>query len=750
MLVRFCGMLCAALLVVATFGATRAAVGMAEADPFIGTGGLGHVTPAACVPFGMVQAGPDTSKERGPYRGGWEHCGGYQHGEAWLQRFSQTHIVGTGCSSAGDFGLMPVLGGKSADGVYAAKMDKATEKASPGLYSVALGNGVRCEVAAGAHTAAYRFTFPKGVPAYVLLDLDCCVGGEGGRDDGKSFFGVFATFTREGRATRVSPTGLTATRRVRSWIDYTVHAAFEFSRPVLGEEDATVAGPNRGERRLLSFGVPPDGVVEVRLALSMTSPEMARGNLAREMPSFDFAGAARRAQAAWADILGRVELDPATDGDVRRSFYSALYRVCIQPNDLGDVGHVRYSTLSLWDTFRAAHPFYTLLVPERVDGFVNSMLDVYDRHGYLPMWGLWGSDVHCMIGHHAVPVIVDAYLKGFRGFDSDRAYRAVVDSLTREHRAVNDGTWGQLKEDWDALERYGYLPFDGMKGGSRGKPVVGESVSRLLEGCLDDHCAALFAEAKGDAARAAFFRKRSGLWRNVIDPVTGWARGRDKAGRWREPFDPMKCGHCWFQDNDYTEGNAMQYTWHVMQDPDGLVAALGGRDRACAKLESIFAAEAKAFGEHGAADVSGLIGQYAHGNEPSHHTAYFFTLLGRPDRTADLVRQICESQYGTAPDGLCGNDDCGQMGAWYLFSALGFYPFCPCGGEYVVGAPQVAGATLSLPGGKTLRMQAKNLSKANKFVRSVTLNGVLVADGRLRHADLLKGGELVFEMSDRR
>ena len=719
------------------------------ADPFVGSSGLGHTTPAACVPFGMVQAGPDTSQDPNAYKGGWSHCSGYQHTDPWIHRFSQTHLSGTGCVSAGDFGLMPVVGELGDRSVFSAEIDRPTEKASPGLYEVRLGNGIFCEISASAHSAAYRFTFPKGRSASVLVDLDCCAGGEGGRDTG-AFWDIFASYVPESFLTHRSPTGLTVRRKVHSWIDYEIFSAMEFSLPIIGDKLISAAGTNRGERHLLSFGIPNDGIVEVRLALSMTSEEAASVNLKTEQPKFDFDGVKCRARAAWNDAFSRAVLAEPTDSRIRRSFYSALYRLCIQPNDIGDVGKVRYSTFSLWDTFRAAHPLYTILFPERVDGFVNSMLDTYDRNGYLPIWGLWGDDTHCMIGHHAVPVIVDAYLKGFRRFDEKRAYAAVLDSLTCNHKAVNEGTWGQVKEDWDALSRYGYLPFDGMSGACRGKPVVGESVSRLLEGCFDDACAARFAGRMGDSARESFFARRSQCWKSVIDPQTGWARGRNAAGQWREPFDPMKCGHCWFQDNDYTEGNAMQYTWHVMQDPLGLQDVLGGRETALTKLESIFSAESKSFGEANAMDVTGLIGQYAHGNEPSHHIAYFFTIFGRPERTAELVRQICETQYDPIPGGLCGNDDCGQMSAWYLFSAMGFYPFNPCGGEYVIGAPQVPGVTLHLANGKTFTMAARYLSKENKYVRSVALDGKPVTDWKIRHTDIMSGGKLVFEMCNER
>ncbi len=702
----------------------------AAVDVFIGTAGLGHVSPAACAPFGAVQAGPDTSASSEKYVGDWAHTSGYQHGDGWLWRFSQTRLSGTGCPSGGDFGLLPFTG----DAPRAARMLKPTEKARPGFYAIDLADGISCAVAAAPHGAVYRFAYPKGASAKLLVDADWTIARRG-KDDGR-LWGVFATYVKESEIRALSPTRLVARRKVRAWVDYEIFCALDFSRPIVSRDGG-----------VCDFGA-ADAPLEVRLALSLTSADAAVANLEAELAGRSLEAVAAQTGAAWNAYLSRVRLAPGTDPAVRASFAVALYRTAIQPNDIGDVGREAYSTFSLWDTFRAAHPLYTLLAPERVNGFVRSLLDVYKRNGYLPIWGLWGTDTHCMIGHHAVPVIVDAYLKGFRDYDVDLAWRAVRDSLTREHKAVSDSTWGLLKEDWPLLDKYGYLPYDALTGGSRGHKVVGESVSRLFEGAYDDACAARFAAALGQADDAAFFARRSGLWRNALDPVTKFARGRNAAGAWREPFDPKACGHCWFQPNDFTEGNAMQYTWHVLHDPDGLVAALGGRDAALAQLQQLFSGESVAYGENGVSDVTGLIGQYAHGNEPSHHVIYFFTLLGRPDLAAKYVKEVFDTQYRPTPDGLCGNDDCGQMSAWYVFSALGLYPFDPCGGEYIVGAPQVPGAEIALPGGKTLTIRTENFTPGGAVER-VVLNGREIDGFRLRHADLVQGGELVYRMAQK-
>ena len=736
--------LAACLVVGARFGISA---GQDTANVFIGTSGLGHATPAATVPFGMVQAGPDTSAKGEKFVSDWTHCSGYQHEDRFIWRFSQTHLSGTGMIGLGDLGVLPLDEKADAKKAFGEKIPES-EKAEPGAYEVRFTNGIGTEIAASAHSAAYRFSFPKGRRARVLVDLDWHAAGFSLPNT--NFYGVFSCFIRDSRLEVAGKDACRGFVKLTQCFNRDVFFAMRSSCPLLSAERVAEPAPHHGSAYVLDFGTPADGVVELRLALSRNSETAAEGNLAAEMPKGAAFGKVRAAAAAaWAQVLGRVRLDPATPEATRTSFNAALYRLFFQPNACGDVGGAEeYSTFSLWDTFRAAHPLYTILAPERVDGLVASLVRSWERDGHLPIWQLWGEETHCMIGKHAVPVVVDAYLKGFRGFDAQKAFAAVVETLTKEHEAKSTAYWGQLKEDWPTIDRYGYLPFDGIPRTVRGRSVTGETVSRLLEGSYDDACAARFAAALGEKEKAAFFAKRSGNWKNVFDPSLGCVRGKDKQGRWREPFDPFQIGHgwVWSPDNDFTEGNALQYTWHVMQDPEGLVAALGGREKALRKLRELFEADPTKGVEAGEGDSTGRIGQYAHGNEPSHHIIYFFTLLGRPDLAGKYIRQVFDTQYGPRPDGLCGNDDCGQMAAWYVFSALGFYPFDPCGGEYVVGAPQVAGATVALPGGRTLRIEVRNFAKENTSVESVALNGRPVADFRLRHADLMKGGTLTYVM----
>lgn len=720
------------------------AILFATANLFIGTQGLGNVTPAAAYPFGLVQAGPDTSASPDGFVPNKGHCAGYQHDDAWVWRFSQLHLSGTGCSSFGDFAIMPFTGEWDFERKSLA-LAKSLEAAEPGYYAVGVKVGgpvpTFCEMTALEHTAVYRFTFPRGTKdVKLLVDLDWSINAPG-RDDCWGRRITDCRFERRGDV-------ILGGHKAWNWNDYAYHFALKCSAEMASVETIREPVGVRGGIYVLTLK-DIDRRLVVRIGLSDSSPESALRNLEAEAPTDDFDAARANSAAAWKKRLGAIELDSKTDPAVRQSFETCLYRLFFQPNRQSDVGaRPVYSTFSLWDTFRAAHPLYTILAPDENAYFVRSMLDQYDRQGYLPIWALGGSENHCMIGHHAVPVVVDACLKGLLSKEeAERAYKAVKDSLTRNHKPVNEGTWGLIKEDWDLLDKYGYYPFDLMRGEYRGQKVRGESVARAYECAYDDACAARLAAALGRADDAEFFTKRSSNWKNVFDASIGYARGKDASGKWREPFNRYDCGLGPWADNDFCEGGSCQYTWHVMHDPEGLVEALGGKAKAGERLDLLFrdkvpGKEDKGFNY----DISGCIGQYVHGNEPSHHIAYFYAYTDRPRSIGPIIRKIFDTQYGTSPEGLCGNDDCGQMSAWYIFSALGFYPFDPCSGEYVLGAPQVPRAVIRLPNGKTFTITARNFGKVNTSVRSVTLNGRPITDYKLRHTDLLNGGELVFDM----
>ena len=697
----------------------------AYVDPFVGTAGFGHTTPAACVPFGLVQAGPDTGN------GDWDHCSGYNYGDKTVLGFSQTHLNGTGCPDLGDVKLLPFVSDSVPESLA---MDKSGEVARPGYYAVTLEGGVRVEATASEHCAVYRIAYPDGARKRLAVDPRWCIAGA----NPPSARIKSCDVSLNGR------TGLSGKVSCDNWVNRSYAFKMEFRRQFASESGL-----------VFDFELGNGEPLVVKVALSALGDVAAADhNMRFEVPGFDFAAVEASAREKWEKALSCVQVEG--DCAQKRNFYTSLYHLFFQPNNIADVGGKPfYSTLSTWDTFRAAHPLYTILVPDRAAEFVDSMLEQGRRTGYLPIWTLWGRDNQCMIGTHSIPVIVDWFLKDSfsrkerKGRKNEwlnnpvnpvnpvkkdywlAAYAQIKDTLTKPHK-------GRIKERWDLLDKYGYYPFDEIKG---------ESVSRTMECAYDDWCAAQMASRLGHAEDADFFMRRSQNWKNVFDSSLGLVRGKDTKGRWRDPFDPFALGHGADLANDFTEGNAFQYTWHVMQDPEGLVAAMGGRDAFLKKLDGLFAQSEKVQGSGIVVDVTGLIGQYVHGNEPSHHVIYFYSLLGARDKAAERIREVFDKFYLPKADGLCGNDDCGQMSAWYIFSALGFYPFNPCGGTYVLGAPQIPKATVSLPGGKSLTVVARNLSKGNKYVKSVAFNGKPL-DKTIEHTDIMAGGELVFEMGD--
>ena len=726
-------------------------------DPFIGTEATGHTTPAACVPFGLVQAGPDTVGRETMW---WHYCSGYRHDDDGICGFSQSHLNGTGGIDLGDVLILPMAEAKLKVEKLKVGFDKSSEIAKPGYYAVKLDGGIDVEIAATEHAAIYRFKYEKRGAAHLLVDL---LQGLSLRqhDNGKD---VKCTAVFDGKS------GLSGTIKRTGWVSRDVSFSLAFDSPYSAVQTMPPKRPGEtAPRYVFDFDHMAGDTLTVKIGLSAEGgAEAAKRNLASEIPDWDFEAVKSAARAKWNDVLGRAQIEGSDEQ--KKNWYTSLYHLFIQPNNIADCGDKPfYSTFSLWDTFRAAHPLYTILAPERAAEFVDSMLEQGKRTGYLPIWTLWGKDNQCMIGTHSVPVIVDWFLKDSFSHKERKgrkdewlnnpvnpvnpvkkdywlaAYAQIKDTLTKPHK-------GRIKERWDLLDKYGYYPFDIIKG---------ESVSRMMECAYDDWCAGVMAQKLGEwgtgdgerdeslKADAEFFLKRSGNWRNVFDSSIGLVRGKDSKGDWREPFDPYRLGHGSSRDNDFTEGNAFQYTWHVMQDLQGFVAAMGGRDAFVKKLDSLFLAPSRTDGMGEMLDITGLIGQYVHGNEPSHHVIYFYPQVGHPEKAAERIREVFDKFYLPKPDGLCGNDDCGQMSAWYLFSAMGFYPFNPCGGEYILGAPQVACAKLKVKSGE-FKVVARNFSRENKYVKSVTLNGKPVTDWKICHADIMAGGELVFEMGTKK
>ena len=682
------------------------------ANPFVGAAEFGHCFPGACVPFGLIQAGPETGN------GDWAYCSGYQSTDKSINGFSQTRLNGTGCPDLGDVLMLPFTGDPIRK-TYKSAFSKTQEQASPGYYSVVLSDfNVKAEITATEHTAIHRYTFQGKEKPQLLIDFQSALVGSEKQ---------IPTHVLDAKVNLENPTTVSGYSRTRVWLDRTYYYTIEFSKPytsktLLPKQNEQEKAP----RYVFSFDLKPGETLLVKVALSSTGIEGAKKNLQAELKGWEFDQVRQSAKSKWNQLLSRVQIEGTTEQ--KDIFYTSMYHLFIQPNNIADVNQAPfYSTLSLWDTYRAAHPLYTILAPEWVDGFVNSMLHQFDQQGFLPIWALWGKETYCMIGNHAVPVVVDAYLKGFRGFDAEKAYQAVKSSLTKNHQ----------NSEWGVYDQYGYYPFDRIKT---------ESVSKTLESVFDDYCAAQFAKALNKTDDYNFFLKRSTYYKNLFDQQTKLMRGKDSKGQWRTPFNSFELSHASTSGGDYTEGNAWQYTWHIQHDVPGLIDLMGSKDYFTAKLDSLFEMASKKEGSGFVMDVTGLIGQYAHGNEPSHHVAYLYALAGKPWKTQKLVREICLTQYQDKINGLCGNDDCGQMSAWYIFTNLGFYPVNPCGGDYVLGAPQLPKATISLQNGKTFIVEAVNFSKDNLYVQSVELNGAPYSQSTINHKDIVKGGTLKFVM----
>jgi len=697
-------------------------------NPFIGNADNGHTFPGACAPFGMIQASPQSGN------GSWRYCSGYNFDDDSITGFAQTHLNGTGVPDLGDILVLP-FSGEISNGVFQSKYDKATQKASPGYYSVTLSDfGIDAEITVTERTAFHRYTFNEELPGYILVDL------QSGLVDPEERIKDHVLSADMDMPDEYTITGH---NEVTAWVQRHYYYVIKFDKPYTVKEVLPAIETEKAKRLILDFNVKKGETVQMKVALSTVSVDGALASMEKENPDWDFEAVKESTRNKWNKLLWRIEVTGTDDEKI--NFYTSLYHLFIQPNNITDTdGKYRgandsvftspsgeyYSTFSLWDTYRAAHPLYTIVAPEKVDGMIQTMLAHHKVQGFLPIWTLWGKENYCMIGNHSIPVIVDAYLKGFRDFDSEEAYQAVKESSMRTH----------LNSDWETYNKYGYYPFDIVKA---------ESVSRTLESAYDDYCVAQMAKAMGKEDDYKYFINRASFYKNLFDHGTKMMRGKDSKGNWRTPFNSFLLSHAGTSGGDYTEGNAWQYTWHVQHDVEGLIDLIGGKKAFETKLDSLFFLDATAKTSGFVSDVTGLIGQYAHGNEPSHHVAYLYNYADRKDKTQELIREIFDRFYLAKPDGLCGNDDCGQMSAWYIFSAMGFYPVNPAGGEYILGAPQIEKVILRLPDNKTFTVEAKGLSKENKYVKSIELNGKPVTGLSVNHADIMNGGTLIFTMTDK-
>jgi predicted alpha-1,2-mannosidase len=728
-------------------------------NPFVGTRDMGHCYPGATVPFGMVQLSPDTDTAQYSYGQGYNkevyrYCSGYQYDDPTIVGFSHTHLHGTGHSDLGDILLMPTTGeirfnpgivSKPNSG-YRSRFSKTSEIASAGYYSVFLDDyKIKAELTTSARVGFHRYTYPKDKEANIILDL------------------VHGIYSYDGKVVWASirvenDSIITGYRQTNGWArNRFIYFAIKFSKPfksygLKNDEKEIYRGfwrrwqmekefPERSGHKVKAyFTFGNIETLEVKVAISGVSTAGAVANLNAEGENQSFSSVLAKAKESWNKELGKIGVEGTHDEKV--NFYTALYHCMISPNIFTDVdgkyrgldgnihqadGFTNYTVFSLWDTFRTFHPLMTLLEPTRASDMVNSMLEHYKQsvHGILPIWSHWGNDNWCMIGYHAVPVIADAYMKGIKGFDSELALKAMVSSAT----------YGK----YDAIDdyiRYGYVP----------KERSSSSASVTLEYAYDDWTIYQMASKMGKTGIANTFKKRAMSYANIFDTKSGFAIAKGNDGKFLTPFDPLQT-----HDMGYIEGNAWNYSLFVPHDISNLITLSGGKKRFTQHLDSLFTMTLppKYYENTEDIDKVGIMGNYVHGNEPSHHVPYMFVYAGQPWKTQEIVRKVMNKMYLNKPDGLCGNDDCGQMSAWYIFSTMGFYPVSPGSNQYIIGAPYLPYLQVKLDNGKTLTITADSVSDENKFVQSVSLNGRPLNRAYITHDELTQGGTLIFKMGKR-
>lgn len=722
------------LLSVCAFSLTLATLQAGEitkyVNPFIGTGAIdgglsGNNYPGATSPFGMIQLSPDTSEAPN-----WGDASGYDYNRNTIFGFSHTRLSGTGASDLIDITLMPTSSGRTSSA-----FTHDEEKARPGYYQVMLKDeNINAELTTTQRNGIHRYQYPAGKDAEIILDMDHSADkGSWGRRIINSQIRILNDHAVEGY------------RIITGWAKLRkIYFYMEFSSPILTstlrdggrvhENTAVINGTNL--HGCFRFGQLNGKPLTCKVALSSVSMENARQNMEQEAPHWDFDRYVAAADADWEKQLGKIEVKGT---EVQKEiFYTALYHTMIQPNTMSDVNgeymaadyttrkvannETHYTTFSLWDTFRASHPLYTLLEPERVTDFVKSMIRQYEYYGYLPIWQLWGQDNYCMIGNHSIPVITDAILKGIPGIDMEKAYEAVYNSSVTSHPNSPFEVW----------EKYGFMPEN----------IQTQSVSITLEQAFDDWCVAQLAAKLNKDADYQRFHKRSEYYRNLFHPKTKFFQSKNDKGEWIEPFDPYQYGGN--GGHPFTEGNAWQYFWYVPHNIQALMELTGGTKAFEQKLDTFFTSTYKS--EQMNHNASGFVGQYAHGNEPSHHVAYLYNFAGQPWKTQKYVSHILNTLYNNTSSGYAGNDDCGQMSAWYVFSAMGFYPVNPADGRYIIGSPLLDECTLKLAGNKEFRIRTIRKSPEDIYIQSVTLNGKKHKDFFITHQDIMNGGTMVFKM----
>jgi predicted alpha-1,2-mannosidase len=713
-------------------------------NPFIGTGAVDSLSlsgsnfPGACLPFGLVQLSPDTKEYPD------DPCSGYDYKDSTILGFSHTHLNGTGCPDLYDFLFMPFGGAikwkpGSDDGKtkgFRSKFRHSTEKATPGYYSVVLDDyKIKAEMTATEHCGMHRYEFANKDPYHLIVDLDHSLV----RNSPYRFCKIISAHVRV-----IDNKTIEGYRIISGWAKLRkVYFRAEFSRAFDSHvfksgqyefPNITVAN-NPDLKIILDFNSDNDQPLIVRVGISSVSDEGARENLNTEIKDFDFDRVSASAKESWNKELSCMDVE-GTEKQ-KTIFYTGLYHMFIQPNNIADVSgnylstdnslktaadKKHYSTFSLWDTYRAAHPLYTLLKEERTAGFIQSMLRQYETYGYLPIWQLWGTETYCMIGNHAIPVIVDAYFKDIKGIDYKRAYEAIVASSKTSHKNA----------PFYLLEKYGYFPED----------LQTESVSLTLEIAYDDWCVAQMAKKMGKEDDYKYFINRSSDYKKLFDKNTGFFRAKNSNGEWLVPFNPLAYGGN--GGFPFTEGNAWQYLWYVPQDVNSLIELMGGDKKFTQKLDTFFTLEAKPQDVNG--NASGFIGQYAHGNEPSHHIVYLYDYTNEPWKAQYYSAKVQNELYNDQSSGYSGNEDCGQMSAWYIFSAMGFYPLNPANGVYCFGSPQLKKATINLANGKRFNIITDNAGTDNIYIQKIILNGKPYEKNFITYHDIITGGTLEFYM----
>ena len=703
-------------------------------DPFIGTGGHGHTYPGATVPFGMLQVSPVNGISE------WDWCSGYHYSDDVAIGFSHLSLSGTGIGDLADILFMPVnkavdlsTNPISRDSIpYKSSYSHKNEKATPGYYQVFLENhNVNVELTTSKRTAYHKYTFKEGDTQSVVINLGFAINWDKSIE---TFLKVEDEHTISGY------------RNSTGWAkNQKVFFVAKFSKPIVNYK--LYADGNTTDKDLvkgiktstqLFFDGAKNKELLAKVALSSVSVENAKDNLDSKEETFETTKS--EAETLWNSALSQIVVETPTDS-LKTIFYTSLYHAQLAPVTFSDkngqfrlendsivtaTNYTAYSTLSLWDTFRAEHPLLTLIAPDRVSDMVNSMLAFYDTKKILPVWTLYGNETNTMTGYHSIPVIVDAYQKGIRGFDAEKAYEAMKNTMMQDDRGLI------------YYKKYGFIPYS----------LLDESVTITLEYAYDDWSVAQMARALGKEADYQYFLNRSKAYQQLFDKKSGFMRGKSVDGKsWNAPFDPKHSNHR--EQTDYTEGNAWQHSWFVPQAVDDLIAIHGGNEIFTSRLEKLFTESSEITGDNVSADITGLIGQYAHGNEPSHHIAYMFNHANQPWRTQYWARHIMDTQYNTTPNGLSGNEDCGQMSAWYVLSSIGLYPMNPASGEYEIGSPIFEKSTIKLPENKTFMIEAEYVSHTNFYIQSATLNGKPFTKTTLSHQDILKGGTLHFVMGNK-